>query len=58
MKETVTGQGDLVDLVTLVALVDQVDQVASYEVMNVRCYEVNNCTQASLKEKEGNWELP
>lgn len=42
MKETVTGQGDLVDLVTLVALVDQVDQVASYEVMNVRCYEVNN----------------
>lgn len=45
MKEAVTGQGDLVDLVTLVtlvALVDQVDQVASYEVMNVRCYEVNN----------------
>ena len=39
MKEAVTGQGDLVDLV---ALVDQVDQVASYEVMNVRCYEVNN----------------
>lgn len=42
MKDAVTGQGDLVDLVTLVALVDQVDQVASYEVMNVRCYEVNN----------------
>ena len=42
MKEAVTGQGDLVDLVTLVALVDQVDQVVSYEVMNVRCYEVNN----------------
>ena len=42
MKEAVTGQGDLVDLVTLVALVDQGDQVASYEVMNVRCYEVNN----------------
>lgn len=42
MKEAVTGQGDLVDLVTLVALVNQVDQVASYEVMNVRCYEVNN----------------
>lgn len=45
MKEAVTGQGDLVDLVTLVtlvALVDRVDQVVSYEVMNVRCYEVNN----------------
>lgn len=42
MKEAVTGQGDLVDLVTLVDLVDQVDQVVSYEVMNVRCYEVNN----------------